>query len=188
MRHVASSAASERASLGVQTQAQPSMNARVPIFAVIAILGQDPNGWDGTILIIIVHEKGPHFQLWMGPLPSAPSWVVVNNFKNFSNFSPVPFFLLPPLILAQSSARAHRAWRMPVCRSYLLNTNCLSFVAKRPTGFVFLLLLTTSGGRTYVKRSRNTKPVDLKTTKSSSLCWEGKNGRRAFSKPAENRA
>ena len=63
-----------------------------------------------------------------------------------------------------------RAWRMPVCRSYLLNTNCLSFVAKRPTGFVFLLLLTTSGGRTYIERSRNTKPVDLKTTKSSSLC------------------
>ena len=116
----------------------------------------------------------------MGPLPSAPSWVVVNNFKNSSNFSPVPFFLLP-LILAQSSARAHRAWRMPVCRSYLLNTNCLSFVAKRPTGFVFLLLLTTSGGRTYVKRSRNTKPVDLKTTKSSSFVGEGKKERGASS-------
>ena len=78
----------------------------------------------------------------------------------------------------------NRAWRMPVCRSYLLNTNCLSFVAKRPTGFVFLLLLTTSGGRTYVKRSRNTKPVDLKTTKSSSFVGEGKKERRASSRPA----
>ena len=73
---------------------------------------------------------------------------------------------------------------MPVSPSRLFRHKLLDFVVLRSTGFVFLLLLTTSDGRTYVKRSRNTKPVDLKTTKSSSFVGEGKKERRASSRPA----
>ena len=38
----------------------------------------------------------------------------------------------------------------------------------------------------YVKRSRNTKPVDLKTTKSSSFVGEGKKERGGSKRPDED--
>ena len=58
-------------------------------------------------------------------------------------------------------------------------TKLLDFVVLRSTGFVFLLLLYVRPPDV-VKGSRNTKPVYLKTKKSSSLCRKKQEGERGF--------